>query len=176
MTVLFLHVLPPPQSVYKSSHSMLFGGWGGVRLWTDVCHPPPTKLLHLKKSKLCFPPIWPVYWLSSGKQPGLPHTLFSATLSYSSPCQSITTPTLWFELCLSTTTEIKPGTSEMSVFPVYCSSLYILTFSCICIFCFSLSSLCQNISSHREYLNYLCKHPEDIFCSLQSVYFKVHKH
>ena len=39
------------------------------------------------------------------------------------------TPTLRWELCLSTTTEIKPGTPEVSVFPVYCFSLYILAFS-----------------------------------------------
>ena len=41
MTVLFLYTVPPP-SVYKTScPTGSQGGWWGVSLWTDVCHPPP---------------------------------------------------------------------------------------------------------------------------------------
>ena len=38
MTMLFLHVITLPYSVYKCSHPLLASR--GVRLWTDVCHSP----------------------------------------------------------------------------------------------------------------------------------------
>ena len=52
---------------------------GGVSLWTDVCHPPPTPsgCRHLKKSKFSFPPTWPVNWLLRGEQPDSPTQSFS---------------------------------------------------------------------------------------------------
>ena len=125
---------PTPTSVYRSSHSMLVIGWGGVSLWTEVCHLPPTSCCIWNKANFPFHQsgLFIGFWVMNSQ--GCPPHSFQQHYLMVPPTQSITTPTLSWELWLSTTTQIKPGTPEMSVFPVYCSSLYILAY----IYLFSL--------------------------------------
>lgn len=175
MSVLYL-MYPQPHNLSIKALSPCSSGGGEESGFEQMFATlPPASCCTWNKGNFPFHPSGLFIGFRVANSQGCPTHSFQQHYLMVPPAQSITTPTVRFELCLSTTTEIKPGTSEMSVFPVYCSSLYILAFSCICIFCFSLWSLCQNISSHREYLNYLCKHSEDISCSLHSVYYKVHK-
>ena len=73
IAMLFLHVIYPSDSVYKSSHPLLVVG--KVHLWTDIHHHP----------------TWPVYWLLSGEQKDPPHS-FSNTSTRMKSCAASTPP------------------------------------------------------------------------------------
>ena len=173
MIVLFLHVPPPPQKL--SLHA--FRGVGRSQA-LNRCLPPsphPVAASEIKQTFLSthLACLLAFKWRTDR---AAPHTPFSHIIlrfplpKHHDSHTSVRTMSVynnrdktWYTrgVCVP----------SLLLFLVYFSILRY-----IYIFCFSLWSLHQNISSHGEYLNYLCKHSEDISCSLHSVYCKVHQH
>ena len=76
MTVLFLHVTPPPSSVCKSSHPLRVVVGAEVSLWADVCYPSRLVASIWNKANLPFhqPGLFTGFW-AAGSQT-TPHAYF----------------------------------------------------------------------------------------------------